>query len=107
MIAFTETLRRTATAIARATSGAVRRLILMQYRPTDRSKAIAKFLPAFVIAAGIGGLLLSLIALPVIGGRGLAAKSAAQNLEKRPANFDMPPAALQNRILHTHRGITA
>jgi len=107
MIAFTETLRRTATAIARATSGAVRRLILMQYRPTDRSKAIAKFLPAFVIAAGIGGLLLSLIALPVIGGLGLAAKSVAQNFEKRPANFDLPPVALQNRILDTNGRVIA
>jgi len=79
----------------------------MEYRPTDRSKAIAKFLPAFVIAAGIGGLLISLIALPIVGGLGLAAKSVAQNFEKRPADFELPPVALQNRILDTDGRVIA
>jgi len=79
----------------------------MEYRPTDRSKAIAKFLPAFVIAVGIGGLLISLIALPIVGGLGLAAKSVAQNFEKRPADFELPPVALQNRILDTDGRVIA
>ena len=79
MISFAESMRGTAIAIARATSAGMRRLSHMEYRPTDRSKAIAKFLPAFVIAAAIGGLLLSLIALPIVGGLGLGAKSVAQD----------------------------
>jgi membrane peptidoglycan carboxypeptidase len=79
----------------------------MEYRPTDRSKAIAKFLPAFVIAAGIGGLLASLIALPIVGGLGLAAKSVAQDFEKRPSDFELPPVALQNRILDTDGRVIA
>jgi membrane peptidoglycan carboxypeptidase len=79
----------------------------MESRPTDRSKAIAKFLPAFVIATAIGGLLLSLIALPVVGGLGLGAKSVAQDFEKRPSDFELPPVALQNRILDTNGRVIA
>jgi membrane peptidoglycan carboxypeptidase len=52
-----------------------------------------------LIAAGIGGLLASLIALPLVGGLGLAAKSLAEDFDNRPANFELPPQALQNRIL--------
>lgn len=99
MIRSLRQVRQTASAHARAGSDALRTLGSMASRPGSRQRAIAKYLPALLIAAAVGGLLASLIALPFVAGFGLAAKSLAEDFNNRPANFELPPQALQNRIL--------
>ena len=66
---------------------------------TSRFRAIAQYFPALIVASVAAGLLLSLIALPVIAGAGLLARNAASDFEALPSEIELPPLQLQNRIL--------
>jgi membrane peptidoglycan carboxypeptidase len=67
-------------------------------RPPRRPAAIPQLGKALITSA-LAGLLVAGLALPVIGGVGLAAKSQADGFLVLPASLETPPLAQRSRIL--------
>jgi membrane peptidoglycan carboxypeptidase len=67
-------------------------------RPVRRPPALSQLGKA-LLASALAGLLVAGLALPVIGGVGLAAKSQADEFLVLPASLETPPLAQRSRIL--------
>ena len=67
-------------------------------RPARRPPALPQLGKA-LLTSGLAGLLVAALALPVIGGVGLAAKSQADEFLVLPASLETPPLAQRSRIL--------
>lgn len=66
---------------------------------SDGSGGVAARLIAFLSATVIAGLLVGLIALPVVGGVGVLARDAVEDFEQLPDAMDTPPLAQRTEIL--------
>jgi membrane peptidoglycan carboxypeptidase len=67
-------------------------------RPSHRPSSLAQF-GKLALTSAIAGLLVAGLALPVVGGAGLAAKSQADEFLVLPASLETPPLAQRSRIL--------
>src|SRR5579884_976292 len=64
-----------------------------------RERSTAHRLGLLAAISAVAGLLLAGVALPMVGGLGLAARAAIDNFERLPSVLKIPPLPLGSRIV--------